>query len=804
VSPERAQKEDLLSLRERIAHLERENARLRAEAPRLIGLDLYDQQFRYSQVPSFIHHRGKIIYANAAVAELLGAESPDPLIGRSPLDIIDPAFHSVVLERVQFLYETNHPLVPLEENYRRMDGTSVPVLASAWLVPYQNELAMHVSLLDLSCQKDAEQKLLSSLDLIDSILEATPDLIFVKDANGRYVHVNSAAAQAMGLQKADMIGKTTAELIPQQYRDAVLAVDRRVLTTGITEVVEEEVPFRGGVRTYLATKSARRGLHGEIAGVVVLARDISSRKEAERERDRHRERLQMALEAGQMGTWDFEVATGKLVWSDNHFRLFGLEPNSCVPTAELFSSRIHPADRADFDAVINAAMANHQDYSVQYRVIWPDGTEHWLEARGRVSVQGGKPTGTVGVVTDVTDRKRTEDRLREAAKLESLGILAGGIAHDFNNLLTGMVGNASLIHEEAAPGSEIARWAKGVVDASERAASLTRQMLAYSGRGHFVIEPVDFSHEVAAITALLKASIPKQVNLFLDLGTNLSLVDADKGQLQQVVMNLVLNAAEAARPDRGSVQLRTFAKTVGKPDCPQVDRRLTDRMEEDCLREDRLTPGEYVALEVRDDGVGMTPEVRERIFEPFFTTKFTGRGLGLAAVLGIVRGHKGVIRVDSTPEAGTLFTVLFPASAAHRTKEAESAPKAKPARGGELVLIVDDEEIVQKVAVTALQRRGFRTVTANNGSEAIDVLQARAGEISVVLLDMMMPVMGGVEALKHLRQIREETIFIATSGYPENDALKQFGARISGYIQKPYAASTLVRLVEDVIERNRK
>jgi PAS domain S-box-containing protein len=804
VSPERAQNEDRLSLRERIAHLERENAQLRAEIPRLTGLDIYERQFQFSPIPSFIHHHGKIIYANAAMAELLRAGSPDVLIGRPPLDIIDPAFHSIVKERIRFLQEANHPLVPLEENYLRPDGTLVPVLASAWLVPYQNESAIHVSLLDLSCQKAAEQKLQSSLDLIDSILEATPDLIFVKDLNGRYVLVNSAAAQALGLQKADMIGKTTAELIPQQYRDAVLAVDRRVLTTGITEVVEEDTPYKGGVRTYLATKSAWRDRHGEIAGVVVLARDISIRKKAERERDHNRERLNMALEAGQMGTWDFEVATGKLVWSENHFRLFGLEPNSCVPTAEMFSSRIHPADRADFDAVIAAAMANHQDYSVQYRVIWPDGTEHWLEARGRVSVQDGKPIATVGVVTDVTDRKRTEDRLREAAKLESLGILAGGIAHDFNNLLTGIVGNASLIREESAPGSEVARWAKSVVDASERAAGLTRQMLAYSGRGHFVIEPVDFSHEVAAITALLKASIPKHVNLFMDLGTNLSLVDADKGQLQQIVMNLVLNAAEAARPDRGSVHVRTFAKTVGKPDSPQVDRRLTDRLKEDCIREDRLSPGEYVALEVRDDGVGMTPEVRERIFEPFFTTKFTGRGLGLAAALGIVRSHKGVIRVESTPGAGTLFTVLLPASAATRTKDAESGPKAKPVRGGELILVVDDEEIVQKVAVTALQRRGFRTVTANNGSEAIDVLQARAGEISVVLLDMMMPVMGGVEALKHLRQIREETIFIATSGYPENDALKQFGARINGYIQKPYAAGTLVKLVEDVIERNRK
>jgi PAS domain S-box-containing protein len=791
VGPERAQIDEILKLEARIAHLELENAELRESILRSNGLETYETQFAFSSVPSFIHHEGRIIYANAAALDLLRANSQEELLGRSPLDIIDGSFHDVVRQRIRALLDTQRPLAPLEQKYRRLDGTQVTVLATAWLIPYLDSHAIHVSLWDLSAQKEAERQLKSSLDLINSIIEGTPDPIFVKDLNGRYVQVNSAAARLAGCPRDQMIGRKDADLFPPPFLEQLLTVDRRVMATGVTEVVEDTLMEGGQVRVYLTTKSAWRDPGGQITGLVGVARDITDRKITEQELSRSGERLELALQAGRMGTWDYEIASGTLTWSDNHFRLFGLEPGSCVPTSELFTSRIHPADRGHVDAVIAQAMEDHKDYTVQYRVVWADKSVHWLEARGRIPVEDGQPIGTIGVVTDVTDRKRAEDRLREADKLESLGILAGGIAHDFNNLLTGIIGNASLIKEEALPGSEIAIWARSVVDASERAASLTQQMLAYSGRGHFVIEPVELSKEVAAITELLQASIPKHVTLQLNLGERLPQVEADRGQIQQVVMNLVLNAAEAVRAEAGTVQVRTLMREIG------VDDQLSDGSA------DRLPAGEYVALEVQDDGHGMAAEVKDRIFEPFFTTKFTGRGLGLAAVLGIVRGHKGVIRVQTSPGEGTLFTVLFPPSTMAKDALPEAAAEPAHSRRGELVLVVDDEEIVRKVAVAALERRGYRTVTANNGSEAISLLQRRAGEISVVLLDMMMPVMGGVEALEHLRQIHEKTLFIATSGYPETDALKYFGSSIRGYIQKPYSASELVKLVEDVIEQDR-
>jgi PAS domain S-box-containing protein len=783
------QTDDPQTLRKRIAELELENARLRALPAAPAGIESYRTQFGLSPVPSFVHFENRIIYVNHALLELLGAKSEDQILGKSPLAIIHPDFHAVVHDRIGSLVEANRPLTPIVEDYLRVDGATVPVLATAWLIPYRDVHAIHVSLQNLSQLKSTERRLQASLDLIDSIIEGIPDPIFVKDLNGRYVLANAATARAVGIPQSEIIGKTDPDFITPPFLNAILAVDRRVITTGTTEVLEELILERGEVKTYLATKSAWRDATGQIAGLLGVARDITDRKVAEQELGRNRDRLELALRAGQMGTWDYDALTDTLLWSENHFRLFGLEPGSCVPSSSLFVDRMHPSDRDAVDKLIRDVMENPRDYSVQYRVIWPDKTIHWLEARGRVTVRNGKASGTIGVVTDITDQKRKDERLREAAKLESLGILAGGIAHDFNNLLTGIVGNASLILEVAPRSSQAAELAKSVVNAGERAANLTRQMLAYSGRGHFVIEPVNLSEEVAAITDLLKASIPKHVTLRLDLAASLPQVEADRGQIQQVIMNLVLNAAEALCLEGGTVKVRTSV------------RHVTEELESGNMSIEKLSPGEYVVIDVEDDGSGMAQEVKERIFEPFFTTKFTGRGLGLAAVLGIVRGHRGMIRVESAPTEGTTFTVLLPASGAGR-QAGRMETAQKPARpGGETILIVDDEEVVRSVAVAVLERRGYRTITANNGIEAISIFKDRADEIAVVLLDLMMPVMGGVEALKHLRQICSNTVFIATSGYPETDALKQFGTRINGYIQKPYSARNLVKLVGDLLEQ---
>ena len=265
---------------------------------------------------------------------------------------------------------------------------------------------------------------------------------------------------------------------------------------------------------------------------------------------------------------------------------------------------------------------------------------------------------------DISERKRVEEKLQQTQKLESLGILAGGIAHDFNNLLTGILGNASLILEVLPPRSPARDLAESVIQAAERAAHLTRQMLAYSGRGRFLIQPMNCSQQVREITALIAASIPKNVQVRLDLADDLPLIEADTGQFQQLVMNLVINGAEAVGDARGAVTISTGVEQIEAADIAGITFAAD------------LKPGRYVSLEVRDTGCGMDPATLARIFDPFFTTKFTGRGLGLAAVLGIVRGHMGAVNVRTAPGRGTTFQVLFPVAAAQKIEPQARAPAA--------------------------------------------------------------------------------------------------------------------------------
>jgi PAS domain S-box-containing protein len=383
---------------------------------------------------------------------------------------------------------------------------------------------------------------------------------------------------------------------------------------------------------------------------------------------------------------------------------------------------------------------------------------------------------------DVTERRRFEERARHAHKLESLGVLAGGIAHDFNNLLTAILGSASLIQEELPANSPIRPFADNVILASERAGQLTRQMLAYSGRGRFVVEPIDLAVQIREITVLLESSITSQVELVLDLQSENILIDADSAQIQQLVMNLVINGAEAIGPSSGRVIVSTHLEEVDS------------QMIADNLAGDPLPPGTYIVLQVQDTGSGMDEATLARIFDPFFTTKFTGRGLGLAAVLGIVRGHRGAIKVYSSIGKGTTFEVYFPVASGQILPK--RGPLVEDYRGNATVLVVDDEIVVQKLARSTLERYGYRVLVASNGKEALDILNGPQHSIAVVLLDMTMPVMNGEETLARLKVTRPTVQVIASSGYNEIEALRRFGDGAAGFLQKPYRASQLLEKVK--------
>jgi signal transduction histidine kinase/CheY-like chemotaxis protein len=389
------------------------------------------------------------------------------------------------------------------------------------------------------------------------------------------------------------------------------------------------------------------------------------------------------------------------------------------------------------------------------------------------------------------ERARNEAGLRETQKLESVGLLAGGIAHDFNNILTGVLGNASLALDDVPPGSQVAVRLAEVVSAAERAAQLTRQLLAYAGKGRFLIELLDLSQQVREISSLVKTSIPRTVQLRLELAEDLPPIEADAAQIQQVVMNLVINSGEAIpEGQNGAVLITTGVQDVDdayiRTAVPGFD----------------VKQGRYVTLEVHDTGVGIAPDVISRIFDPFFTTKFAGRGLGLAAVRGIVQGHGGAMKVYSTPGQGATFKLLFPASRSKDRKRFEKAAKQSSLNGSGTVLVIDDEEIVRRTARATLERFGYKVVMAEDGRQGLDEFRRLAGRVDVVLLDMTMPVMSGEETFRELRLIRPDVQVVLSSGYNEVEAIRHFaGKGLAGFIQKPYTAARLAQAIRSVLKR---
>jgi two-component system cell cycle sensor histidine kinase/response regulator CckA len=462
-----------------------------------------------------------------------------------------------------------------------------------------------------------------------------------------------------------------------------------------------------------------------------------------------------------------------------------------------FRDVIHPDDLARVREATRTALEGRNDVEIEYRIRTRDGAEKWVLSRGRgVYAADGKLTIFEGLAIDVTAQKQAEierlaleRKMLEGQKLESLGLLAGGIAHDFNNLLSSILGNANMTRLALPPGTPADAQLRAIETASLRAAELCRQMLAYAGKGRFIVEPTDLTALTEDLLPLLRISIARHATLDLRLDRDLPAVLADATQLRQIVMNLVLNAGDAIGDRGGEITLKT-----GRT-------RVTAEELAACVSGAGLPAGDYVFLEVRDTGCGMTAEVMAKIFDPFFTTKFAGRGLGLAAVLGIVRGHRGALHVASTPGVGSLFRLLLPPApgATVPTKPAEPATSGRWKHAGHL-LVIEDEENVRSIAVEILKTFGLTVTDAANGTEGVAVFRSNPARFDLILLDMLMPGLNGEQTLAALRAIKPEVRVLLMSGYSEGDVIRRLnGAGPLGFIAKPFTRDALERKLRELL-----
>ena len=496
------------------------------------------------------------------------------------------------------------------------------------------------------------------------------------------------------------------------------------------------------------------------------------------------DQLAMAQRLAHLGFWSWHVTDNRVEWSDGLYRIYGLEQQAFGASLEGYLERVHPEDRERVQAAIEKALADGGAFAFEERIVRPDGGTRWLRSWGTVAPDpAGRPERMMGTCLDITDLRASEEGLRQAQKLESLAVLAGGIAHDFNNLLTAILGNLELAMAVSEPGAAARAYMDRMALGVSRAADLARQMLAYSGKGRVRVRAVDLNALITEMAQLIAASLPKKAQLSLALAPGLPPVEADAAQLQQVVMNLVINAAESLEDGEGFVSLRT--KSVDEP-CEDPALLFPGG---------HPPPGPCVLLQVQDTGAGMAPEVLARIFDPFFTTKPSGRGLGLSAMLGILRGHHAGIKVESEPHQGTAFTLLFRA-ADHQPGAAPPRPVQAFKPGG-LVLVADDEPEIRRAASAMLERLGFKCITASDGAEAVGLVRARGTELRLALLDLSMPRLDGREAFDAIRALRPGLKVILSSGFDiQESAGGIVGQGLAGFLQKPYRFDQLRQAVE--------
>jgi PAS domain S-box-containing protein len=639
-------------------------------------------------------------------------------------------------------------------------------------------------------RRSAEDALRVSGEKFTKVFQASPDAINLTSLeNGTYLDISDGFTRLTGWTREEALGRTTLELKiwaqPEDRERVVRLIREHGEFTGL------EAPFRrkdGSLLTGLMS-----GKIMEVDGtpcLLSITRDISDRKAAEQALQAER-----SLFVGgpvMVVRWRLEEGWPVDYVSPNIQAILGYSAEDLVSGRVSYNALVHPDDAAAIHEAAAAFKAQGRThYEQQYRLRTASGEYRWFYDFS-VAVPGGgsEPGCHLGYLLDLTDRRRTEEALRRTQKLESLGVLAGGIAHDFNNLLTVVLGNLNLAQLKLPEGSPARPYLTNMEAAILRATELTKQMLAYSGRGHFEVRPHDLNSVVRDLSHLLEVSISKKVRLHLELAPDLPPIQADAAQFQQVVMNLVTNASDAIGDREGTIHITTSS------------RELDAAALQNEFRLDAPRPGRHVILEVEDTGCGMTPEVMDRMFDPFFTTKATGRGLGLSAMLGILRGHGAGLNISSQVGRGSCFRLCFPAVQEIPVSREHQAPLPDQTSLRGLVLLVDDEEQILRTTGMALDSLGFGVVAAKDGLEALALFQEHREDLCLVLMDITMPRLDGREAFRAMRNLDPAIPVVLSSGFTEQDSLQTFPeGGPAGFLQKPYRLKSLKAAIQEALGR---
>ncbi len=661
--------------------------------------------------------------------------------------------------------------------------------------------------MEITDRKQAEDSLRESEERFRNIVTSAPIGIFIYDLkdDGKltFIDSNQAASSILGVDCSKFVGMTIEEAFPPLTETEIPDIYREVAATGKIWQTEQ-VSYKHEEIEGAYQVTAFRGATNR---AVIMFQDITLRKQAEDELLEKSANMSAIIENTADSIWtinrSYEVVYMNSVWEAAFFASFGIhiEPGHVV--LDKLPDALRPIWKERYDR----ALANER-FDIIEEIPLDTGSVH-VEVAFNPIVVNNSVVGVSVFGRDVTERKEAEKKrllmeqeLLQTQKLESLGVLAGGIAHDFNNILMGILGYADLALSEMDPYETSREYVKGINDSARQAADLVKQMLAYSGKGKFSLEPINLNHLIEDTVQMLTISISKNVVLKFNYSSEPGFLEGDPSQLRQIIMNLVINASEAIGKRSGVI-----AVTTGSMYC---DKEYIDStgFETQVSHKERIAEGMYLFLEISDTGIGMKKSTLDRLFEPFYTTKYTGRGLGLSAVLGIVRGHHGMIKIYSEEGKGTSFKVLFPL---YGGDDGQKAPTETTGviddgwQGEGTFLIADDEEAVRTVGKHMLKKLGFEVLTADDGRIAVELFKKHAKDIVGVLLDLTMPHKDGAQVFQEIRQIKPDVKVILSSGYNEQDATQQFvGKGLAGFIQKPYVSRDLVKKIKEIMRPGNK
>ncbi|MBW1730771.1 MAG: PAS domain S-box protein [Deltaproteobacteria bacterium] len=771
-------------LKKRISQLEQEVEELTKISER------YRRLFEDASVPLYqTSSDGEILYVNSAVVRLLGFPDKESLMHVNAGDLEDPE----VRRKMHEMLRRGEIVQGYETRVRRYDGSFIWVRDTSRAVfdSEGNILYFNGSLEDISERKRAEEEIQKRQKYLESVLESAPDAIITVDSSHRVIEWNPGAERIFGYTKEEARDRDLDELVARSdVMEEAKDFTKLVLCGKALNPVETVRYRKDGTRVDVIASGAPIMIGGQLEGVVAVYKDITERKRAERALQESEKRYRSLFERLPVGLF-VTTPDGRFLDANPAFvKMVGCPDLETLLNTPVLSFYHIPEERTTWKRMMET---QDEKVAIEFRMRRLDGSPIWVRESARaVRDETGQVVCYEGVMEDITEIKQAEQekeqlqqRLIHAQRMEAIGTLAGGIAHNFNNLLMGIQGHISLMRLDMEPDHPCQENLKSMEQLIRSGSRLTSQLLGYARKGQFEIRPLHLN-EIIKETAETFGSTRREIRIHLDLDKDLSGVQADQGQMEQMLLNLFVNAAEAM-PGGGELFLKTRnvteAAMKGRPYKP--------------------APGNYVMITVTDTGIGMEKEVMDRIFEPFFTTKgfAKGTGLGLASVYGIVKGHKGYIDVFSEKGKGTRFEIFIPASKQEGALRRADVKIGDISKGHGTILLVDDEEFIIQVGAKMLESLGYHVMVATSGKGALAIYEKEKDQVDLVILDLILPEMGGGQIYDRLKEINPKVKVLLSSGYTINGEASDIMARgCNGFIQKPFDLNELSQKLSAILE----